>query len=160
MKRPDCPGSDSRGSLVSNEASAIAGVISRRLGRSIAAIFLGFLAVVVLSLGVDEVLHILRVYPPWGEPMYQPGLNLLALSYRAVFTLVGGYLTALLAPHSPMRHVLVGACIGLVLGIAGVIAAISVGGLGPIWYPVAVAISGPVCNWLGGVIYVKQSASR
>ena len=100
MKRPDCPGSDSRGCLVSNEASAIAGVISRRLGRSIAAIFLGFLAVVVLSLGADEVLHILRVYPPWGEPMYQPGLNLLALSYRAVFTLVGGYLTSLLAPHS------------------------------------------------------------
>jgi hypothetical protein len=64
--------------------------------------------VVVLSLGADEVLHLLKVYPPWGVPMYEPGLNLLALTYRSVFTFIGGYVTARLAPHSPMRHVLVG----------------------------------------------------
>ena len=87
-------------------------------GAALFALFVGFLAVVVLSLGTDEVLHLLKIYPPWGEPMPQTGLNLLALTYRAVFTIVGGYLTALLAPHSPMRHVAIGAGIGLVLGIA------------------------------------------
>ena len=133
----------------------------RSLGRSTLAIFIGFVAVVVLSLGADEVLHLLKVYPPWGEPMYQPGLNLLALSYRAVFTVVGGYLTARASPHSPMRHVLIGACIGLVLGAAGVVAAAMIGGLGPMWYPVAVAVTGPPCNLLGGAIYVRQlSMSR
>jgi hypothetical protein len=132
---------------------------SRRVGRSIAAVFAGFLAVVVLSLGTDEALHLLKVYPPWGEPMYQPGLNLLALTYRGAFTLIGGYLTARLAPHSPMRHVLVGSCIGLALGIAGVFAATGLD-LGPIWYPVAVAISGPIFNWLGGVLYVRQTVQR
>ena len=40
----------------------------RRLGRSTAAVLLGFVAVAVLSLGTDEVLHVLRVFPPWGEP--------------------------------------------------------------------------------------------
>ena len=109
-----------------------------------------------LSLGADEVLHLLKVYPPWGEPMYQPGLNLLALSYRAVFTIVGGYLTARTAPHSPMRHVLIGAGIGLVIGVAGVVAAASIGGLGPLWYPVAVAVTGPPCTVLGGTIYVRR----
>ena len=104
----------------------------RQSGRSILAVFVGFLVVVVLSLGTDEVLHLLKIYPPWGEPMPQTGLNLLALTYRAVFTIVGGYLTALLAPHSPMRHVAIGAGIGLVLGITGVIAAMAIGGLGPI----------------------------
>ena len=58
--------------------TAGAGSRSGTLGRSILAIFIGFVAVVVLSLGADEVLHLLKVYPPWGEPMYQPGLNLLA----------------------------------------------------------------------------------
>jgi len=128
----------------------------RTLGRSILALFIGFVAVVALSLGADEVLHLLKVYPPWGEPMYQPALNLLALSYRTVFTVVGGYLTARAAPHSPMRHVLIGAGIGLVLGVAGVVAAASIGGLGPMWYPVAIAVTGPPSNLLGGAIYVRR----
>ncbi len=34
---------------------------SRRLGRSVAALAFGFVAVVVLSLGTDEVLHLLKV---------------------------------------------------------------------------------------------------
>jgi hypothetical protein len=139
-------------------ATAIAGP-SRRIGRSITAVFTGFLAVVVLSLGTDEVLHLLKVYPPWGEPMYQPGLNLLALAYRGVFTLIGGYLTARLAPYSPMRHVFVGSTIGLGLGIAGTIAAAG-RDLGPMWYPLAVAISGPICNWLGGLLYVRRTLQR
>ena len=58
----------------------------RRLGRSVAALFSGFVAVVVLSLGTDEVLHLVKVYPPWNQPMYDSGLYLLALSYRIVYT--------------------------------------------------------------------------
>ena len=91
--------------------------------------------------------------------MYQLGLNLLALTYRGAFTLIGGYLTARLAPYSPMRHVLVGSCIGLVLGVAGAIVAAG-HDLGPMWYPLGVAISGPICNWLGGVLYEKQTLQR
>ena len=37
--------------------------------RSTGAVAAGFAAIVVLSLGTDQVLHVLRVYPPWGEPM-------------------------------------------------------------------------------------------
>ncbi|HEY7057712.1 MAG TPA: hypothetical protein VH458_14350 [Vicinamibacterales bacterium] len=123
--------------------------------RSILAVFVGFVAVVVLSLGTDEAFHLLKIYPPWGEPMYQPSLNLLALSYRALFTVVGGYLTAWAAPHSPMRHVVIGASIGLVIGVAGVVAAAAIGSLGPMWYPVAVAVTGPPCTVLGGALSVR-----
>jgi len=35
--------------------------------RSIGAVAAGFVAVFVLSLGTDQVLHVLKVYPPWGE---------------------------------------------------------------------------------------------
>lgn len=124
----------------------------RRLGRSAAAVLLGFITVVVLSLGTDQLLHVLQVYPPWGQTMYDPALNLLALSYRTIYTVLGGYLTARYAPHSPMAHVWVYGTIGLVLGTAGAIVTIPLN-LGPAWYPVAIALTALPCAWLGGVLY-------
>jgi hypothetical protein len=61
----------------------------RRLLQSTAAVFAGFFAVVVLSLVTDQVLHVLEVYPPWGQPMHDPVLNVLALAYRCVYAVVG-----------------------------------------------------------------------
>src|SRR5438445_13149562 len=78
----------------------------RRRLRSAGAVLFGFVAVVVLSLGTDQMLHVLRVYPPWGQPMYDPRLSLLALSYRILDTIFGSYLTAKYAPDAPMRHAL------------------------------------------------------
>lgn len=128
----------------------------RRLARSTAAVAVGFIAVAALSLGVDEVLHVLGVYPQWKEPMYQPGLNLLALSYRMLFAVVGGYITARLAPHAPMRHVWILAIIGLVVSTAGAIAAITMANLGPNWYPIALAVSAVPTTWLGGVAFTRS----
>jgi hypothetical protein len=123
-----------------------------RSAGSAGAVLLGFVAVVALSLGTDQVLHMLSVYPPWGEPMREPGLNALALSYRCVYTVLGMYLTARFAPHSPMRHALAGGLIGTGLGIVGAVATIPLD-LGPAWYPVAVAASGLPCAWLGGALH-------
>lgn len=124
----------------------------RRL-RSTGAVFLGFFAVVVLSLGTDQVLHVLRVYPPWNQPMVDPGLNLLALSYRCVYAVLGSYIAARFAPHSPMRHALILGGIGLVLSAAGGFAAMTMADLGPKWYPIAIALTALPCAWLGGVLY-------
>ena len=129
----------------------------RRLGRSIASIFLGFLAVVVLSLGTDQVLHVLNVYPPWGQPMHEPGLNILALAYRCIYTVIGGYITAQLAPHAVMRHVLILASIGFVLGTLGVVGTWNMN-LGPRWYPIAIAVTGAPLTWLGGMLYCNRRA--
>ena len=132
----------------------------RRLGRSIAAISIGFISVAVLSLGTDQLLHVLAVYPPWGEPMYETRLNLLALSYRIVYTVFGGYLTALLAPRAPMRHVAVVGILGFVTGTAGAVAAIRMADLGPNWYPIALALTGFPCVWLGGVLHQRAGGHR
>lgn len=75
----------------------------RRLLRSAGAVLLGFIAVVALSLGTDQALHSLDVYPPWGQPMYDTGLNLLALSYRIVYAVIGSYIAARFAPRAPDR---------------------------------------------------------
>ena len=91
------------------------------LGRSIWAVVAGSLLVVILSLGTDEILHLIHVYPPWGQPMFQPGLNALALAYRMVFAVLGN-----------------------LLGAAAAIRA----NVGPIWYPVALAFSAFPCAWV------------
>lgn len=141
-------------------AQSTTGTHPRRLGRSTAAVIVGFISVAVLSLGTDQVLHVLNVYPPWGEPMYSPGLNLLALSYRILYTVIGGYITASLAPHAPMRHVFVVGILGFITGSAGAIAAITMADLGPNWYPIALALTGFPCVWLGGVLYSKRHPER
>lgn len=130
----------------------------RRIGRSIASVFLGFLTVVVLSLGTDQVLHVLNVYPPWGQPMHEPGLNLLALVYRGAFTVVGGYVTARLAPHAAMRHVLVLASIGFVMGTLGAVGTWNLN-LGPHWYPIAIPLTGAPLTWLGGMLQCKRTSA-
>ncbi|HEX7596081.1 MAG TPA: hypothetical protein VF387_06980 [Gemmatimonadaceae bacterium] len=124
----------------------------RRWGRSSAAVAVGIVVGAVLSLGTDQVLHVLHVYPPWGEPMYEPKLNLLALSYRIVFAILASYIIARMAPYSPMRHALVGGLIGFVVSLAGAIAAIPMN-LGPTWYPIVLALTALPCAWLGGILY-------
>lgn len=124
----------------------------RRLGRSAAALLFGFVIVVVLSLATDEVLHLLKVYPPWNEPMYDNGLCLLALSYRIVYTVLGSYIAARYAPHQPMGHAMALGVIGTIIGGAGAVATIPMH-LGPTWYAIAIAATALPCAWLGGVLY-------
>ena len=118
--------------------------------RSAAAIVAGFFTVAGLSLATDQVLHVLEVYPPWGDAMFDPALNVLALSYRLVYTVLGGFITARLATRAPMRHVNVLAIIGLIAGTAGAVGAIVAADLGPDWYPIAIAVTAYPLTWLGG----------
>ena len=125
----------------------------RRIGRSVAAILLGLVAGAVLSLGTDQLLHVLEVYPPWGQPMNDPGLNCLALAYRIVYAILGSYIAARFAPRNPMRHALVLGFVGLGLSGVGAIAAVAMADLGPNWYPVALVLTALPCAWLGGVVH-------
>ncbi len=119
----------------------------------------GFLVVVVLSIGTDQLMHVLNLYPPWGQPMPEPRLNALALSYRLVYTVLGYYVTARLAPYAPMRHVWILGGIGLVMGTVGAITTIPMH-LGPAWYPIAIAATALPCAWVAGVLYRAGQASR
>lgn len=134
-------------------------VPSRRLWRSALSIFSGFIAVVALSLGTDQLLHVFDVYPPWGEPMNDFGDNLLALSYRCVYGVVGSYITARLAPRSPMVHVWIGAIIGFVLSLGGIVAATQMK-LGPVWYPIALTLTALPCACLGGFLFCRAQAKQ
>src|SRR2546428_198285 len=72
-------------------ASTVPPAPPRRRWRSVGAVVAGFVAVFALSVGTDQVLHVLKVYPPWGEPM-AGALFMLATAYRIVYTILGGYI--------------------------------------------------------------------
>lgn len=126
-----------------------------QLGRSIMAIGAGVILNVALAYVVDEVLHRLDVYPPWGEPMYDRIDNALALSYRLPIAVLGAAVTARLAPSSPMRHALILGGIGAVLALLGAFAAATMK-LGPIWYPVTLAVTALPCAWAGARLMSSQ----
>jgi hypothetical protein len=52
-----------------------------------------------------------------------------------------------------VRHALILGFIGLLPGIGGVLVAIAKPELGPLWYPIVIAVTGLPCCWLGGVLY-------
>jgi hypothetical protein len=125
--------------------------------KSIWAIAAGLIFVVAVTTLVDILLHAVGVFPPVSQPI-DDTLALLATSYRIVIGIGGGWLTARLAPAKPMTHALVLGVIGTVLGVAGIVATWSLG-LGPRWYPVAIAVLAiPQC-WAGGAIHGLQSHS-
>jgi hypothetical protein len=123
--------------------------------RSIVAVIAGVLAVFALSLGTDVVLHATGIYPPWFQPMGD-SLWVLALAYRIVYGIAGGYITAWLAPSRPMVHALVLGAMGLVLSIVGVAANWNKGPeFGPKWYSIVLVLTALPCAWLGGKLRVK-----
>lgn len=126
----------------------------RNLPRSIGAVLAGFIAVFILSLGTDQLMHELDIYPPWGEAMLDTGLLSLALGYRIVYGIAGGYVVARLAPRNPMRHALVMGGIGLVLSVAG---GIAMWDMGAHWYAVAVALTALPCAWIGGWLFINRA---
>ncbi len=127
--------------------------ISRNIPHSIGAVLAGFIAVFVLSLSTDQLFHALGIYPPWGEPMTDTGLLLLALAYRIVYGIAGGYLVARLAPCNPLRHAMIMGGIGFVLSLAG---GIAMWDMGAHWYPIALALSAIPCAWAGAALYLKR----
>ena len=128
----------------------------RSMPRSVGAIVGGLLAVFVLSLGTDQVLHLAGIFPPWGQRMSDP-LFALATAYRTVYNVGGGYLTALLAPDRPMRHALALGAVGLVISLAGLAVSLAHTELGPLWYSVVIVVEAVPCAWLGGWIHSRRS---
>ena len=131
--------------------------MNNNVWKSIGAVLAGFLVVVILSIGTDLVMHATGIFPALGQTMSDP-LFLLATAYRTLFSVVGAYITARLAPTRPMLHALILGVLGLVVGTLGAVVTWNkVPSMGPHWYPLAlVVLSIPQC-WLGGKLYEMQS---
>lgn len=122
--------------------------MNKNLFKSIGAVSAGFVTVFVLSVGTDFVLEKLGIFPPQSRPGdTTTWMLVLALAYRSVFTVLGGYVTALLAPSRSLRHAVI---LGIIGTVAATLGAIAGWDLSAHWYPIALVIGALPCTWLGG----------
>jgi hypothetical protein len=125
---------------------------SRHILRSVGAVLAGVLAIVILSIATDIVLHALGIFPRSGERL-SDSLLVLATAYRNGYAVLGSYIAARLAPTRPMGHALALGVVGLVLSIAGAVATWNGGpAYEPKWYPHALVATAIPSAWVGGIL--------
>jgi hypothetical protein len=132
--------------------------MNRKALRSVGAVLAGLVTIVVLSNGTDTVLEATGVFPPVAVQQEQgfdtTWMAALAVAYRGVYTMVGGYVTAANAPNRPMRHAVVLGIVGIVLGVLG---ALATWRITPAWFNVLLIVLGPPCAWLGAKVKIGRS---
>jgi hypothetical protein len=127
--------------------------------RSIGAVLAGLVAIFVLSIGTDIMLHAAGVFPPLGQP-FSDRLCLIATAYRAVYAVIGCYITARLAPNRPMKPAIICGFVGVVLSTAGAVATWNGGpAYGPHWYPIALILISLPCAWVGGKLVRERTVA-
>lgn len=117
--------------------------------RTAGALLGGFATVAALSMAADAVLHAMNYYPSDGSVGSDAELAF-ALAYRTIFTVLGGVVTAWLAPSRPLRLTVILGGIGTVFAILGAIAMWSVGHN---WYAVSLALLALPSTSLGGWLF-------
>ncbi|MEN9407824.1 MAG: hypothetical protein RLZZ455_1040 [Candidatus Parcubacteria bacterium] len=123
--------------------------------KSVGAVACGFITVVVLSLLTDSVVESIGILPSRTRPeAYTTWHYLIALFYRTIYTIAGGYVTSLLAPRNTKKLIIILGSIGTIAGIGGVIASLSM----PTgqWYAVALAVAAFPSIWLGWKLFENK----
>lgn len=115
--------------------------------KSIGSVVVGFLTVAVLSVVTDKVLENMGYFPSVDAWLFDTKLLVIAFLYRSIYAVLGGYITATLAPDNRMKHVKILGIIGTFGGIAGIFAGWN---LSDHWYPIALAVTAFPLVWLGG----------
>jgi ABC-type multidrug transport system permease subunit len=135
--------------------------LNKKYLRSVGAVLAGLVTIVVLSNGTDTILETTGVFPPLAVQQEQgfdtTWMVALALAYRAIYMVAGGYATAALAPNGPVLHAVVLGVVGIVLGVLG---AVATWGIAPAWFNVLLIVLGPPCAWLGAKLRIGQSLDR
>jgi hypothetical protein len=121
--------------------------------RTAGALVAGFVAVAALSMAADAVLHALNYYPNDGTVGSDAELGV-ALAYRTIFTVLGGYITARLAPSRPQRLATILGAIGTLFAILG---AVTMWNVGHQWYAVSIAVLAIPSTALGGWLFTRSA---
>jgi hypothetical protein len=129
--------------------------MNKNIFKSIGAVVAGLVFIGVTHSTIDAILENMGVLPK-GNLYVSTSLILFVIFYRAVFSLIGCYLTAKLAPKESMKHALILGGIGTLLSLTGAIVTANMN-LGPAWYAWSlVAIALPIA-WLGGKLYLIRN---
>lgn len=124
--------------------------------KSVGAVLSGFILIVFLSIITDLLLKAVGVLP-YDHLFVSTGLILVVIFYRSVYSLLGCYLAAKLAPGSPMKHALALGVIGIIISAIGAIVAAD---LGPTWYAWTLVVVALPIAWLGGKLFEVQIKNK
>jgi hypothetical protein len=123
--------------------------------KSAGAVLAGFIFIGVTHSATDAILENAGVLPK-GNLYVSTSLILFVIFYRAVFSVIGCYLTAKLAPKNPMKHALILGSIGTILSSIGAIVTADMN-LGPAWYAWSLVVIALPVAWLGGKLYIIRN---
>ena len=123
--------------------------------KGIGAVLAGIVFIVVTHTATDFALEALGIFTPPEQGFHTTWMVVTATIYRSLYTVAGGYITAALAPNPPMRYVMILGIFGTVAGTLAAIVTIPMG-LGPAWYPIALAVLALPCVWLGGKLKTRS----
>lgn len=112
----------------------------------------GFLAIALLVAVMTALLN--KLTPSWvTESTHpEPGYIFVNLGYSFLAAAVGGYITAWIAGHNPLIHVLALAIAALLLAA---LSALQHRGQKPIWYLLALVAIMPIGVFAGGLIRLR-----
>jgi hypothetical protein len=129
--------------------------MNKTILKSIGAVVAGLIFIGVTHSVIDAIVEGIGVLPK-GHLNVSAPLILFVIFYRVVFSFAGCYVTAKLAPTTPMKHALVLGGIGTVLSAAGAIVTADMN-LGPAWYAWSLALIALPVAWLAGQVYIKRN---
>lgn len=145
---PEAPEKPHTGEALRLHQGAFAILAYMKTMKSVWAVIAGFLAVFILSIATDAALEAAGML---ALPM-TTGSLILALAYRSAFSIIGGWITAKIAPEIKIKRVRVLAILGTIGGIIGVFAGWN---LSDHWYPIALAVTAYPLVMLGGKWGIK-----
>ncbi len=121
--------------------------------RSIGAVAAGLAVIVLLCVLTDALLVAIHILPsPHAHRPYALVTLGVVVFYCTVYTLVGGYVTARLAPTRPVAHAVVLGILGMALSNIGTMNDWQIGNG---WNTITLLAEGlPLC-WLGGLIWTQ-----
>ena len=122
--------------------------------KGIGAVLAGLIFIVVSHSATDFVLESLGIFTPPEQGFHTRWMVVTATIYRTIFSAVGGYITAALAPNRPMIHAVILGIIGLVAATIAAVVTIPMK-IAPTWYPIALAVLALPSTWLGGKLRTK-----
>ena len=122
--------------------------------RLVISVILGLLTTVILSIATDVTMEKTGVFPSIesGEVNFNNRLLLIASIYRAVYGILGGLVTALIAKEKFMKAVIILGCIGTAISLTGLMV---MWGKSTLWYPLSLVILSLPYTIIGGKIFEK-----
>ena len=127
----------------------------RNTGRSVGAIVAALAVGLALTLGTDAILHATGFFPS-DDQAASSGALAVATFYRVIYSVLGSYIGARLAPNRPMWHAMFLGWLNVAASLVGAVLTWNAGPkYGPHWYPVSLIVLALPAAWIGGKLYTS-----